>query len=195
MDIYTLFGEMRAHMQVFVTRANIHGPKFRDGTAKATWIPDSVLWEFDRVYAWLTLFWHLSNENKATITVDDFTVGAEELVAFNITSQRTLADWVALMRERDRDKLIAFFRADSGDDTLNVNQKLGQLRTCIVDAMTIADGLIDRTGDADTIKYETVGSTKRAVGKTIAEMGINGVPLADAIDDIKAKVGELIWLE
>jgi len=187
-----VFLDMRQRLRVFTARANVHGPKFRDGTARATWLVDSVQWEFESIIDWLTLDWLLSDATKLTISEADFSVGVDELTAFGILGATDFPTWIANMEERDRDKLVDFFQADVKDAGLNVQQKLGQLRTLITTAQATAMALINTTGDATTIGYETVGGLKRASGKTFTDMGINGVPLADEIDLIAAKVGEVI---
>ena len=193
MDTLEVFLKMRNHLRGYYVRAAEQGAKFRDGTAKATWLDDTIIYEFENHYAWLTLYWLLTDSSKTIITEADFTgVDTAELTSFGILGRSTFAGWISGMSERDRTKLLAFFRADMSDSKLDVQQKLTDIRKLVNEVQVIANGLVSRSGGPQTIKYENIGGLKRPVGKTFNEMSLNGAPLANKLLELTTKISEVI---
>lgn len=192
MDTLDLFVGLRNTFREIDRQCERFAPSFRDGTAKATWLEDGVNYAFDSWRAQLLLRWLLSDDMH-DLSLSDFDAGERALIEFGIISPtRTLADIQASATERDRTKLLAFFRADKADQSLNVGQGLNAVSTAMANAKATAMSLINTTGDATTIKYIQVDGITRKEGKTLSEMGIDGSGLANELDALRTAISGVV---
>lgn len=195
MDTFEIYRAMRETLARIRKRAVDYAPAFRDGTALATWLEDKIDWTLAQWRDHLALGWHLSDATHA-LTLADFRQGAEsdaEIAArLNAGGIGGLDAVAARFTERDRAKLIGFFRADMNDSALNVGGALLDIDAALAAAGNRATALYPSSGDVTAIKYVNRDGRRLRVSKTIDEMGLDGAPLAGDLDGLAAAVGGLL---
>ena len=191
MNTFGLYQDFRKDLGFLSSRVAQYEPQFRDGTGLAVWLTQASR-QLDMYRVRLTASWFLSDATH-TLVYADFHVG-QGPIDVNGWLGGTPAEREAAMTERDRTKMEAFFKADKTDLSLNVQAKLGALSSAIAAAKTEALSLINITGDVITQKFVDDGGVIEEVSKTISEMGINAVPLADLLLAVDVAAKDLIDL-
>lgn len=203
MDSLGNYSSMRAVLRSVSGNATRFSPKFRDGSANADWVEKGIYRVFDLWQAKLTALWLLS-DNTHTLAFSDFELTpGEDVVQIEarlrsaewsmLQGSETLSTLEASMTERNRSKLVAFFRADMENPGLAVGGGLVAVRNAMDVCRDAAAVAIPPTGDIDYFKREVgPGNEPITVVKTLAEMGVNGVPLADSLDLLAGEIALLV---
>lgn len=187
MNTFDLYKQIVAEFTSLHKRGAVQfEPLVRNGAAKATWLEKLVIM-LDRTRVSVTRCWLLSDPNH-TLDISDFHTGIDGLALLDIDAPSVL-NVPASLNERDRAKMIRFFRADKPG--INVGVGLAAVSDAMAAVKTEALSLINTTGDATTIKYTKRDGVVKPEGRTLAEMGVNGAPLADLLMALDAEINKL----